>query len=83
MGAFYVVARLPIHDAEYFCSYLLTDFSHQGSTVFLAPAQGFFLDAQRGVNKVRVAFVLGEDKLVEAVRVLAEGLYRYRKDIGR
>src|SRR5690606_31271954 len=41
-GAFYAMAKLPIEDSEHFCQWLLESFSHNGATVMMAPASGFY-----------------------------------------
>ena len=41
-GAFYAMASLPIDDADIFCQWLLESFNHNGATVMLAPATGFY-----------------------------------------
>jgi len=76
-GAFYAIAKLPVDDADAFCAYLLTTFRSRGRTVFLSPASGFFIEEDRGRDKVRLAFVLREEELKEAVEVLAEGIRAY------
>jgi aspartate aminotransferase len=75
-GAFYCVARLPIDDAERFASWLLTDFQHNGATVMVAPANGFYA-SPLGSNEVRIAYVLKEEDLRTSISILAEALQRY------
>ena len=41
-GAFYAMAQLPVDDSDKFCQWLLESFSHNGQTVMLAPATGFY-----------------------------------------
>lgn len=74
MGAFYTIARLPVEDAEKFAAFLLADFSHDGKTTFVAPAAGFYMQNAKGAQKIRLAFVLREPEIREAVAVLAAGL---------
>lgn len=81
-GAFYVVARLPVDDAEQFARFLLADFSHDGATVMVAPAAGFYATPGLGRDEVRIAYVLNRDDLTKAVEVLAAGLAAYRKARG-
>jgi len=81
-GAFYFVARLPILDAEDFARYLLSDFSHGGATVMVAPAAGFYATPGAGRDEVRIAYVLKRQDLEQAVEVLAAGLAAYRKARG-
>ena len=78
-GAFYVVARLPVKDADAFARFLLEDFSFEGATVMVAPAAGFYATPGLGSNEVRMAYVLNCDDLRQAIRVLGEGLKAYQK----
>ncbi|MCK5761658.1 MAG: pyridoxal phosphate-dependent aminotransferase, partial [Candidatus Izimaplasma sp.] len=41
-GAFYIMAGLPVEDAEDFAKWMLTDFDLNGETVMFAPAEGFY-----------------------------------------
>ena len=75
-GAFYCVARLPIDDAERFAAWLLTDFQHNGATVMVAPANGFYASPM-GSNEVRIAYVLKEENLRTSIAILAQALQQY------
>lgn len=77
MGAFYTVVSLPIDDADKFCEWCLRDFEHEGQTVFMAPASGFYTSEGVGRNEVRVAYVLKKEDLAKALKVLAEALKAY------
>ncbi len=81
-GAFYFIARLPIADSDDFAAWLLTDFSHGGKTVMVAPASGFYLTPGLGKDEVRIAYVLNETDLREAVAILGQALPAYRKARG-
>jgi aspartate aminotransferase len=76
-GAFYLCARLPVDDANSFCEYLLRDFSIDGETVMLAPADGFYATPGLGANEVRIAYVLREEELDRAMRIIAAALETY------
>jgi aspartate aminotransferase len=76
-GAFYFVARLPVADADDFARWLLADFEHQGATVMVAPASGFYATPGLGADQVRIAYVLNEKDLRAAVGVLEEALKVY------
>jgi len=76
-GAFYLMTRLPVQDAEEFARFLLTDFSWKGRTVMLAPGQGFYSTPGRGRDEVRIAYVLECGRLAEAMEVLGRGLEAY------
>lgn len=79
MGAFYTVARLPIDDADKFCSWLLSDFEYEGCTVMMAPATGFYTEPNLGKNEVRIAYVLNKEELKHALIVLGKALEAYNK----
>ncbi len=76
-GAFYMIVQLPVEDTEDFALWLLRDFRRNGETVMLAPATGFYGTPGVGHNQVRIAYVLGEEKLVRAIRLLGEALQEY------
>ena len=76
-GAFYVFARLPIDDSERFSKWLLTDFSHEGQTLMIAPGTGFYATEGRGHNEVRIAYVLEEKRLSAALDCLERALETY------
>lgn len=77
-GAFYCVARLPIENADDFAIWLLSEFTHNGATVMLSPAHGFYA-SDLGHNEVRIAYVLNEHDLRAAVEVLREALQQYQQ----
>ena len=81
-GAFYFVARLPVDSSEDFAAWLLTSFSLDGKTVMVAPAPGFYATPGLGLDEIRIAYVLKDDDLREAVRILAAALPTYRKAKG-
>lgn len=76
-GAFYLIARLPVEDAEDFAIFMLRDFSYKGETVMLAPAEGFYESKDLGRDQVRIAYVLNTDDLAKACTCLKEGLKAY------
>jgi aspartate aminotransferase len=76
-GAFYCVAELPIDDSDAFCQWLLESFSHEGHTVMMAPATGFYADPASGRKQVRLAYVLEQDLLRKAVECLRKALAEY------
>lgn len=77
MGAFYTVVKLPVDDADKFCGWCLSEFEHQGATLFMAPASGFYTTPGMGRNEVRMAYVLNKEDLAQALVVLAEALKAY------
>jgi aspartate aminotransferase len=76
-GAFYAIARLPIDDSDAFCQWLLESFAHNGKTVMLAPATGFYGTQGLGKNEVRLAYVLNRQDLDEAMECLEAALQQY------
>ena len=79
MGAFYVMAKLPIDDADEFMKWMLTDFEDRGETVMCSPAAGFYATPGRGRNEIRIAYVLKEKDLDRALDLLALGIEAYNK----
>jgi aspartate aminotransferase len=82
-GAFYFVARLPVADGDDFASWMLTDFQRDGATVMVAPARGFYATPGLGTDQVRIAYVLNEADLRDAVEIFAAGLETYSRDRNR
>lgn len=76
-GAFYAMVHLPVDDAEKFCRWMLDTFSYKGSTVMMAPGNGFYTDPEDGKQQVRIAYVLKQEDLAGAMECLAEGLKAY------
>ncbi|WP_312339476.1 pyridoxal phosphate-dependent aminotransferase [Sphingobacterium sp.] len=76
-GAFYVVAKLPIDNADKFCQWMLEEFSYNNETVMMAPATGFYSTEGAGVNEVRLAYVLNQDDLKNALVCLEKALQVY------
>ncbi|WP_434428135.1 aminotransferase class I/II-fold pyridoxal phosphate-dependent enzyme [Nannocystis pusilla] len=78
-GAFYLITDLPVADAEDFCIFMLRDFDLGGETVMMAPAEGFYATPGLGKNQVRIAYVLGRDKLARCLEILRAGLEAYNR----
>ena len=76
-GAFYAMAKLPIDDSDKFCQWLLEDFSHNGQTVMLAPATGFYGTPGLGLQEVRLAYVLNLEAIDAAMDCLEVALKQY------
>ena len=79
MGAFYTIARLPIDDSDKFCEWCLREFEYEGATVMLAPASGFYSDADLGKDEVRIAYILEKSELKQAIRILGKAIEEYNK----
>ena len=78
-GAFYCLVGLPVDNAEDFASWLLSDFSVNGETIMVAPAEGFYATPGSGANEIRICYALERDVLVRAMHILDEGLKAYKK----
>jgi aspartate aminotransferase len=76
-GAFYAMAKLPIDDSDQFCQWLLESFEHNGATVMLAPATGFYGTAGLGKQEVRLAYVLNLESINAAMDCLEAALQVY------
>ena len=80
MGAFYVMAQLPVDDADKFQRWLLTEFDVNGETVMFAPGAPFYETPGCGINEVRIAYVLENEQLQHAIELLGMGIARYRAE---
>lgn len=76
-GAFYVMVKFPVDDAEKFAIWLLQDFDINGETVMIAPGNGFYATPGKGVNEARLAYVLKSEDLEKALALLAEAVKQY------
>lgn len=78
-GAFYIVAKLPVNNADDFTKWLLSDFDKDGETVMPCPAEGFYQTSGLGVDEIRLAYILNTKDLHKAATLLKEGLETYLK----
>ena len=76
-GAFYVVTRLPVDDAEAFGQWLLEDFTLDNQTLMLSPANGFYQTPGLGRQEVRLAYVINQTDLNAAFDCLEQALLQY------
>ena len=81
MGAFYVMARLPVDNSDKFQRWLLEHFEDNQETVMFAPGAPFYETPGSGINEVRIAYVLEKEKLERAMELLGKGNSRYRTEI--
>jgi len=77
-GAFYATIQIPVKSADRFASWMLTDFQFEGETTMVAPAAGFYATPGLGLDQIRIAFVLSNEKMRKALRILKEGLKEYK-----
>ena len=78
-GAFYVMAALPVDDADKFQLWLLEEFQDNGDTVMFAPGEPFYATPGKGKNEIRIAYVLKQADLERAMDLLALGIEAYNK----
>ena len=76
-GAFYIMAALPVDDADKFQRWLLEEFEDNGDTVMFAPGAPFYATPGKGMNEIRIAYVLEQEKLERAMDLLALGIKQY------
>ena len=80
-AAFYIMTELPVSDTDHFCKWLLSDFNYKGSTIMMAPGQGFYLTPEAGRRQVRIAFVLDVEALAVTMDILEKGLATYQAKV--
>ncbi len=78
-GAFYLMAALPVDDADAFQQWLLESFDDHGDTVMFAPGEPFYATPGKGKNEIRIAYVLEQQKLERAMDLLALGIQKYNE----
>ena len=81
MGAFYVMASLPVDNADNFQRWLLEKFNDHGDTVMFAPGAPFYETPGKGINEVRIAYVRDAAELERAMELLEKGIARYQKEV--
>ncbi len=80
-GAFYLMAALPVDDTEAFQMWLLNEFEDHGETVMFSPGHSFYATPGKGINEIRIAYVLKEEDLARAMDLLALGIEAYNHRI--
>lgn len=78
-GAFYVMAKLPVDDAEKFCRWVLESFSYNNQTLMMAPGSGFYSTPGLGKQEVRFAYVLNAGDINSAMDCLEKALEAYNQ----
>ena len=81
MGAFYVMASLPVDNADKFQRWLLEKFNDHGDTVMFAPGAPFYETPGKGINEVRIAYVLKQEDLERAMEILSKGIAKYQREV--
>ena len=76
-GAFYVMAALPVDDADTFQHWLLNEFDDKGETVMFACGEPFYGTPNKGKNEVRMAYVLNQEDLERAMDILKIAIEKY------
>lgn len=80
-GSFYVIAKLPVENAEEFVIWLLEDFELDGETIMVAPAEGFYATKGLGKDEIRIAYMLNSKEMERAMHILDEALKVYPKRV--
>ena len=78
-GAFYIMAALPVDNADTFQQWLLEEFEDNGDTVMFAPGEPFYGTPGKGKNEIRIAYVLKQADLERAMDLLALGIKKYNE----
>lgn len=78
-GAFYTIAQLPVADTDDFAIWLLENYEEAGTTVMVAPAAGFYKDAERGRQQIRLAFAVNQENIMRGIEILGNGILAYNQ----
>lgn len=76
-GAFYVMAALPVDDAEKLQIWMLEEFEDQGETLMFTPAESFYKTPDTGRNEIRMAYVINRDDITRSMELLKKGIEAY------
>ena len=79
-GAFYLMAKLPVDDADKFQTWLLEEFEERGETLMFAPGEGFYGTPGKGKDEIRIAYVLNEGDIRRSMELLGLAIARYQKE---
>lgn len=78
-GAFYVMASLPIDDADKFQMWLLNEFDDNKETVLFACGEPFYATPGKGLNEVRLAYTINAPDISRAIDILAVAIEKYNR----
>ena len=78
-GAFYVMAALPVDDADKFQMWLLNEYNDHGDTVLFACGEPFYATPGKGRNEVRLAYTINAEDITRAIEILGRGIEEYNK----
>ena len=76
-GAFYVMAALPVDDAEKLQMFMLQDWDDNGETLMFTPAESFYKTPNTGRNEIRMAYVINEADIARSMELLKKGIEAY------
>ncbi len=76
-GAFYVMAALPVDDAEKLQIWMLEEFEDNGETLMFTPAENFYRTPDTGRNEIRMAYVINQKDIARSMELLAKGIEQY------
>ena len=76
-GAFYTMVKFPIDNSEKFITWLLQEFDINGETTMAAPGNGFYSDPDKGLDEMRIAYVLKKEDLEKALHILKNAVEAY------
>ena len=76
-GAFYTMVKFPIDSSEKFIIWMLQNFDINGETTMAAPGNGFYADPNKGLDEMRIAYVLKKENLEKALHILKNAIEAY------
>ena len=76
-GAFYVMAALPVDDAEKLQMFMLQEWDDNGETPMFTPAESFYKTPNTGKNEIRMAYVINEADITRSMELLKAGIEAY------
>ena len=76
-GAFYVMAALPVENADDFQMWLLNEFDDNSETILFACGEPFYGTPGRGKNEIRIAYTINAPDIKRSMEILKIALEKY------
>lgn len=71
--------KLPVESAEDFLIFMLEEFEDNGESMMFTPAAGFYATPGKGLDEIRIAYVLCQDDIRRSMELMRLGIEAYKK----
>ncbi|MGM9849311.1 MAG: aminotransferase class I/II-fold pyridoxal phosphate-dependent enzyme [Bacilli bacterium] len=77
-GGITLLLELPIKDADHYARWLANEYSNDGYSILVTPANDFYI-SNEGRNKIRFSLVIDEDEIEKVIYLLLDSLKVYKE----